>query len=350
MAHSPDWPALIAAYPAETLAEGLASLPASIQKQVMGAVVRAQVQAQESVSKPPAAPWEMGAVAIDDWLREAELPLYGLTFAEYEYKEVHQLTDLGRDGFRAALSELGVTSDHTYKLERLAFSARPCGTSGGALSRHFLSALRPTWSMHMGVENMGLLLYAFTRFVKPESVLEVGAGYTSLWLLQALADNQAELGRCDTAVRAEGYRVGPGVGDEWVRSDVLAARATPKVHLVDNCGVHGCGSDAHTTAHRVVDVARELGLEAHLQLHVMDAYDLPSSDAGRSEPSLRALDLIWLDFGVGSGKKLVEFLDAMWPRLRPGGHLLVDGGHIHLVIRRLLPMTMGPLIGTLDPD
>ena len=29
------------------------------------------------------------------------------------------------------------------------------------------------------------MLYALVKFIKPGRVLEVGAGYTSLWLLQA---------------------------------------------------------------------------------------------------------------------------------------------------------------------
>ena len=39
---------------------------------------------------------------------------------------------------------------------------------------------------HMGAENLGPLLYTLVRFIKPQSVLEVGAGYTTLFLLQAL--------------------------------------------------------------------------------------------------------------------------------------------------------------------
>ena len=54
---------------------------------------------------------------------------------------------------------------------------------------------------------MAPLLYALCRFVKPRRILEVGAGYTSLWLLQALADNEAELRRCRQTVRADGYLV-----------------------------------------------------------------------------------------------------------------------------------------------
>ena len=36
-------------------------------------------------------------------------------------------------------------------------------------------------------------------------VLEVGAGYTSLWLLQALRDNADELARCEASQAADGY-------------------------------------------------------------------------------------------------------------------------------------------------
>jgi hypothetical protein len=34
--------------------------------------------------------------------------------------------------------------------------------------------------------------YSLVRFHKPRRVLEVGAGYTTLFILQALRDNEAE--------------------------------------------------------------------------------------------------------------------------------------------------------------
>ena len=45
----------------------------------------------------------------------------------------------------------------------------------------------------MGAENLGPLLYAWVRFAKPANVLEIGAGYTSMFLLRALEDNAAEI-------------------------------------------------------------------------------------------------------------------------------------------------------------
>jgi hypothetical protein len=67
------------------------------------------------------------------------------------------------------------------------------GSIGGLYSSVFLNAVKPLYDLHMGAENLGPLLYSFARFVKPARVLEVGAGYTSAFLLQALCDNAHEL-------------------------------------------------------------------------------------------------------------------------------------------------------------
>ena len=44
----------------------------------------------------------------------------------------------------------------------------------------------------------------------------MGAGYTSLWILQALADNESELRMCEASVCADGYNV---AGAEWMVGD-----------------------------------------------------------------------------------------------------------------------------------
>ena len=75
--------------------------------------------------------------------------------------------------------------DHRDKIAALALSPRPCGASGGCWDASFLRSNRPLHSAHMGCENMGPMLYSLVRFIKPRKVLEVGAGYTSIWILQA---------------------------------------------------------------------------------------------------------------------------------------------------------------------
>jgi len=44
-------------------------------------------------------------------------------------------------------------------------------------------------NQHMGVESVSSLLYDLVRCSHSEKILEVGAGYSSIFLLKALADN-----------------------------------------------------------------------------------------------------------------------------------------------------------------
>merc|ERR1740139_1819138 len=62
-----------------------------------------------------------------------------------------------------------------------------------ALSSTFLNHVRSLYNPHMGVENVGLLLYSLVRFTKKRKIVEIGAGFTTPWLLQALKDNDEEM-------------------------------------------------------------------------------------------------------------------------------------------------------------
>eukprot|EP01052_Picozoa_sp_SAG31_P020230 SAG31_NODE_1512_length_8055_cov_3.286199_4_plen_142_part_00 len=107
------------------------------------------------------------------------------------------------------------------------------------------------------------------RFLKPQGILEVGAGYTSLWLLQALADNTAELSRCAAALQTDGYQVG---GASWLLPPETGwqqkhADATPTLlHCVDDM------THENTTAHLVEAISQRLGTSHHLRIHAVDAY------------------------------------------------------------------------------
>jgi len=188
----------------------------------------------------------------------------------------------------------------------------------------------------------------------------VGAGYTSLWLLQALSDNAEELRRCASAVEADGYLVGtPPHQAEWLlpphtpesEEDTLAAAAAetaadglaafggwaggsrPLLHTIDSM------SHEHTTAHVVCGIARDLGLSSFLELIEADAYTLPTGKGvgdGDGEGGDEWIDLLWLDFGVGVGGRLATFLEGWWPRIRPGGLLLVHSTLTNAVTRAWL--------------
>jgi len=146
----------------------LCGLPAELRKQLEAHVPAADVD------RAPPPPWDMASGPVTELLSELGLlKLYGETFAEYELTVIGQLTVDGPEAMEATLRELGVTRDHRDKLVLLAFSPRPCGSSGGVFSRDFLAACRPAHAAAMGAENLGPLLYSLLRFVKPRHVVEV---------------------------------------------------------------------------------------------------------------------------------------------------------------------------------
>lgn len=62
---------------------------------------------------------------------------------------------------------------------------KPSQSEGGIYSEAFLAATKPLYSMHMGCENMGPMLYTLIRFVKPLELLEVGAGECQIYRIYA---------------------------------------------------------------------------------------------------------------------------------------------------------------------
>jgi hypothetical protein len=150
-----------------------------------------------------------------------------------------------RLAFDKALQD--VTTAAGAETSQHAKASKPSGSSGGIYDAAFLKLVEPLYDMHMGVENMGPLLYTLVRFIKPQRVLEIGAGYTTVFLLMALKDNAAELANY-SALRAQGdaciieqtvddsgsagSRRIPWCVDAYM--DSAAASATPVLHCVDN--------------------------------------------------------------------------------------------------------------------
>ncbi len=319
-----DWSDLLRGVVLADLSRVLSSLDLGLQQQIAQALQQSaelkaalpppppqelQPSAEHRAAQPPPlppSPWSVAAGSVAWLLEECQLStLYGATFEEYGLASVHELISEGRDAMHTLLRELGVTRDHRDRLDKLAFSPRPCGASGGAFDPAFLTACRPLHVQHMGCENMGPLLYAFTRFLKPRRVLEVGAGYTSIWLLRALADNDAELEACSQALATDGYKVSSAewMVDDFGASDFGAPTApttapttaphTPStappppdfgasavrstLHAIDDMGAAEGGNRG--SAHLVCEIAEALGLHGRLRLHEGCAYELASDSA-----------------------------------------------------------------------
>lgn len=140
---------------------------------------------------------------------------------------------------------------------------------------------------------------------KKRKIVEIGAGYTSLWILQALRDNDDELRRIQELQRTGKCKL---LDIDWIvdmeLQDMLGDPA--RLLCVDNC------EHQKETATGASAVAKSLGLESYFEFHRGDAFDLDFGD--------ETVDALWCDFGVGSRMK--DFIASAWSCIRPGGFLL----------------------------
>lgn len=188
----------------------------------------------------------------------------------------------------------------------------------------FTQKARELYSPYFGVENAGALLYSIVRFLKPRSIAEVGSGYTTLFLLQALKDNEAEADALADGKREhKNYDM---LGTDWYTSSnhfsSSEEETPPKLVCVDDL------SHQVETASRAETLAVELRLDKYLApVQNCDAFDAtfpPSS-----------LDLFWLDFGVGD--RLAEYLGTViLPALRLGGFVAIHSSVTNLATRKIL--------------
>ena len=155
---------------------------------------------------------------------------------------------------------------------------------------------------------MSLLLYAVVRFHKPKRMLEIGSGYTSVFMLQALRDNDIELDAFQKR-----HREAPSSFPKhtWVVPSEVNGYHHGRLTCVDNLG------HKSTTAAALVAVAEELGLGDHLEFEEGDAFE----HARVLEEEGEVLDLLWVDFG--DGDRLDEFFELYWNLVKPSGGLIL---------------------------
>jgi predicted O-methyltransferase YrrM len=169
----------------------------------------------------------------------------------------------------------------------------------------FLAHTESLYNPVMGVENVGPFLYSFVRFTKVRRIVEIGAGYTSLWILQALKENDIEMNKIRDLKREGKCRL---MDWPWTPEVEVETFDDVKASLlcVDNC-LH-----QKETASGAAAVAKTLGLDEY--------FDFVQGDAYQMDFEKNSIDLLWCDFGVGS--RIKDFAAAAWQSICPGGFLI----------------------------
>lgn len=171
------------------------------------------------------------------------------------------------------------------------------------LHAEFMTRTRSLLVREMGTETTAPLLYWLVRTLRPQRVLEVGMGYTTPFLAQALQDNAA-------AFAAEKQRL-----DEPAPDGELALEYAPyyddphepELVCIDRM------SDARSSAPKVLETLYELGL-AH-RCHVIEG-DLREC-AAEVRDRLRTVDFAWLDTW-----DTLAFVREYWELIDPAGGIL----------------------------
>lgn len=196
-------------------------------------------------------------------------------------------------------------------------------TSGSIYSVAFLKLIQPLYDLHMGCENMGPMLYSLIRFLKPGRVLEIGAGYTSIYLLQALKDNMGELEarQKTTAAAAAAHTKSDDAKlmDDMFLDVPTALVESPALHIMDNM------EHESTTAHLVQQTAQKLGSDQFLKVIVANCFEYSLTET---------YDFIWLD-GITTDDQFSALFDNYCNKLlRDGGYIAVHSTLTNTVTRK----------------
>jgi hypothetical protein len=181
----------------------------------------------------------------------------------------------------------------------------PPAKQGGAthmLGQDFLDQVNDLYHPAMGTEVVGPLLYTLVRTTRPRHVLEVGAGYTTLFILKALADNMR-------AVEAE--KVQMAGGQTTYLPQYYRQPYQPVLHAIDTFG------HPDSTAQKCEAKAKALGIDGALRLHNADFRGY----AGRLPQAELPLDFVWLD--CGGLPNYMAFQNEYWKLIDPNGGLLL---------------------------
>jgi hypothetical protein len=197
-------------------------------------------------------------------------------------------------------------NDDLFRYDHLVRNAFLPSNKSTVFQREFVSHISSLYNPHMGVENMGPFLYTFLRMTKKKKIVEIGAGYTSLWILKALQDNDEELAQIIKLQQANQCKL---LDIEWTVDEIelrKIGKEPARLLCLDNC------EHQKETATGAGAVAKSLGLDSYLEFRKGDAFVL---DLGNE-----TVDALWCDFGVGS--RMAEFMSLAWPCIRPGGFFL----------------------------
>lgn len=182
-----------------------------------------------------------------------------------------------------------------------------------SLDPEFQETIQELLAPGMGTENVGPMLYTLVRMTRSWRLMEVGLGYTTPFLAQALKDTAQDFASDIDAMRnpAENRLRLSELSPNYYQQSYSAM-----LHAIDDYSIE------NTSAPRVMEVLKKLDLDGIVNVHDGDFRGM----GAKIDPAAFPLDFVWFDCGGLS--EYVDFLDEYWPKIKPeGGMLLLHFTH-----------------------
>jgi predicted O-methyltransferase YrrM len=161
----------------------------------------------------------------------------------------------------------------------------------------------------MGTENVAHLLYSIVKMYRPKVSLAIGLGYSTLYILKALAENEREE-VYDLAVLKGGV---PDSGRHEVLYKDYFSNANPTAPIL-----HGIDNFSEPGPHlqNLEESIIKLGLEKFIELHVVD-FEAYFYNPAKPEEEV---SFIWMD--CGHQLDYPALINKFWPLLSPDGGIM----------------------------
>lgn len=172
----------------------------------------------------------------------------------------------------------------------------------------------------MGTENVGPFLFNLIRSVRAKTVVEVGTGYTSPFIVRALKENKDDFYRTKNSIKKKMKKKFPEFRDirhalRWF------GNINPQFYKGDfntaYFGIDDISTDG--SANRAAQVIKKLGLEKNTNFFEGDF----RTELSKVDRKTFPIDLIFMD----AGNPLIEDFDLLrmtWRHLNSNGGLFVS--------------------------
>lgn len=203
------------------------------------------------------------------------------------------------------------------------------------LSEDFQNLTNSLKAPRAGTEVMGILLYSLLRSTRPQNILEVGMGYTTPFLAQAIHDNRADFRKehqqllvkndkyLDDICREDTESLKQGdlalkLMHEWIAQEppllnphYYLEKKSFQLTSIDNF------SSKNSHAVKVQSALSSLNLLNYINIYNGDFRDFHSVELVAKE----LYDFVWFD--CGSAEDYKDFVELFWDNLNPDGGMLL---------------------------